>query len=110
MRLGCSTFSDTGQLAVGQVRGEPRPTIRNLKSDMKHPLPFFAATLLAAILSGCVGPDAPKLDDRVHGSVGVQATNLDPTRIVPERPSNSPSSAPAASSSPSGPVLIPGSN
>jgi hypothetical protein len=77
---------------------------------MKHPLPFFAATLLAAILSGCVGPDAPKLDDRVHGSVGVQATNLDPTRIVPERPYNSPSSAPAASSSPSGPVLIPGSN
>ena len=77
---------------------------------MRHLIPFFATTLLAATLSGCVGPDAPKLDDRLHGSVGVQATNLDPTRIVPERPYNSPSSAPATSSSASGPVLVPGSN
>jgi hypothetical protein len=78
---------------------------------MKNLIPFSAALLAAAILSACVGPDAPKLDDRLHGSVGVQATNLDPTRIVPERPYNSvPSSAPSTSSSPSGPVLIPGSS
>jgi len=83
-------------------------TTRNPKLKL---LPSFSAViLLAALQSACVGPDAPKLDDRIHGSVGTEATSLNTSRIVPERPYNSPNSGPSTSSAPSGPVLIPGSS
>jgi hypothetical protein len=78
---------------------------------MKSFLLFCAAILTAAVLSACVGANGqPPDNDRIHGAMGVGVTNLNTSRIIPERPDTAPPSSAPSTTTPSGPVLIPGSS